>query len=202
MSLFIYTFTSNQFLHFTNSRNTEYYTYLCKIHDIVRLPYYNNRSPYPLTTMHRRCPILPLQQFEALMAMNGRATIKPHGNSMLPFIHPEKDILLLVRLLKSDTVEVGDIVMARTVEGRIVIHRIFSATIVNGVSCNFVLMGDGNRLKKERCDRGEIIARVDRIIHPDGSMTDCNSTKFKLASYLWLIPMGTPNPPDFTKIYK
>lgn len=119
------------------------------------------------------------------MALNEKAIITSHGTSMAPFIRPERDKLRLVRVSKNDRVEVGDIVMARTQEGHAVIHRVYSVDFSkNGVEF-FILMGDANRQQTEYCIREQIIARVDQIIHPDGSVTDCNDLRFRLSSCLW-----------------
>ena len=81
------------------------------------------------------------------------------GNSMLPFIHGEKDS---VRLRKPENVEVGDIVLA-VFHGRPIVHRVIA---IDGTKVT--LMGDGNLQGTEVGDLSEVLGVVDLIIPPSG----------------------------------
>ena len=85
--------------------------------------------------------------------------MRPKGNSMLPFIRPEKDSVVLH---KKNGVEVGDIVLAKT-GVNYVMHRIIK---VEGSA--LTLMGDGNIAGTERCTKDDILGTVIKIIRPGG----------------------------------
>ncbi len=81
------------------------------------------------------------------------------GQSMLPFIRGEIDSVLL---RKTDSVEVGDIVLA-FFGGRYVLHRVVD---VNGNIAT--LMGDGVLQATERGDIAKVYGKVVEIISPNG----------------------------------
>lgn len=84
------------------------------------------------------------------------------GSSMLPFIVGERDRVVLTKD-GCDSVQPGDIVLARRSQGVYVLHRIVE---VNGTSV--VLRGDGNISAKEMIRRQDIIGRVVKVVHPSG----------------------------------
>lgn len=87
-------------------------------------------------------------------------TIRPKGDSMLPFIRSERDS---VTLLKPDRpLEVGDIVLFRYKE-RYVLHRIYA---IDGE--RITLMGDGNLVGTEHCTASDVIGLVTEIIKENG----------------------------------
>lgn len=100
-----------------------------------------------------------LEQASDLLSRGIEVVIMTKGNSMLPFIHGERDS---VNLKRKDTVEVGDIVLARIAKGKYVLHRVFS---IDGDS--LVLMGDGNLQGTESCARADVLGTVTEIISPD-----------------------------------
>ncbi len=81
--------------------------------------------------------------------------LNPKGNSMLPFIRPGKDSIILA---KREDVFVGDIVFAN-VEDKYVVHRVIE---VNKDAV--VLMGDGNLKAVEKCTKADILGTVRTII--------------------------------------
>lgn len=88
---------------------------------------------------------------------NGKSVkLRAKGNSMRPFIHGNKDILLLT---PSDSLHKGDVVLARIDGKRYVIHRIIGIR-----NDKITLMGDGNLYDSEVCSRSEIFGTVVRII--------------------------------------
>ena len=87
-------------------------------------------------------------------------TFPVNGRSMRPFIEGGRDSVVLV---KPENLECGDIVLAKTLDGRHVIHRImeFAGELVT-------LMGDGNLLGRETCNCKEIYAKVTHVVTPNG----------------------------------
>lgn len=88
------------------------------------------------------------------------AVLRVKGRSMRPFLRDEIDS---VRLVKKDTVEVGDMVFARIGGSRYVLHRVIG---VDGES--LTLMGDGNIRGTESCLKGDVLGTVVEILPPDG----------------------------------
>ena len=88
--------------------------------------------------------------------------LNPKGNSMLPFIRPGKDSIILA---KREDVFAGDIVFAN-VGDRYVVHRVIEAS-----NNTVVLMGDGNLKAVEKCTKADILGTVITIIR--------NGTKHK-----------------------
>ena len=120
----------------------------------------------------------------AEMLLEGSAVIiKPRGNSMLPFIHGAIDS---VKLEKQDTVDEGDIVLARLGGGRYVLHRVYVAN-----DDNLTLMGDGNILGQEHCTVGDIIGTVTQIIRESGATVDTRSARHMRRARAWkrLLPL-------------
>lgn len=95
------------------------------------------------------------------LAEGREVTLMVKGNSMLPFLHSEKDSVVL---RKKNEVTVGDIVLARIAKGHYVMHRIWQ---IDGN--NVTLMGDGNLYGTENCTADDILGTVIRIERPDGS---------------------------------
>lgn len=87
---------------------------------------------------------------EAGQLLNEGRTVRftPLGSSMLPFIRGGKDTVVLQ---KKDSVEVGDIVLAR-LKGRYVLHRVIAR---DGEA--LTLMGDGNIQGTEACTVQDIM---------------------------------------------
>lgn len=85
--------------------------------------------------------------------------LRAKGNSMLPFIRNERDSVVL---RKSDSLEVGDIVLVQMPD-RFVMHRIIER---NGDS--FRMMGDGNIRGTESFRRKDVLGKVIWIVREDG----------------------------------
>jgi SOS-response transcriptional repressor LexA len=85
--------------------------------------------------------------------------LRAKGNSMLPFIRNERDSVVL---RKSDSLEVGDIVLVQ-LPGKFVMHR-----IIKRDGDNFRMMGDGNCRGTERFRREDVLGKVIWIVKEDG----------------------------------
>lgn len=110
--------------------------------------------------------------------------IPTKGDSMRPFIRGEKDMVGVKK--PSGEYCPGMIVLARTLDHRVVLHRIVA------VGKEYLdLMGDGNLLGRERCRRSDVVAVAIYIIKgEDGRKrylyTDRRMQKWKI--WYWLRP--------------
>ena len=93
-----------------------------------------------------------LEDVAALAAEGRVVTIKPLGNSMLPFIRGGKDN---VRLQKKPGVAVGDIILVRLPGPRYVLHR-----LIRKEGDRLTLMGDGNISGTESCREEDVLGTV------------------------------------------
>lgn len=105
-----------------------------------------------------------LGEITKILSEGKKIVLKAKGNSMLPFIHNERDSVVLE---KRETVRVGDIVLAdvgKNGHKRFVLHRII------GIESDIVtLMGDGNVSGTESCSTEKISGTVIAIETPNGS---------------------------------
>ena len=85
--------------------------------------------------------------------------LRAKGNSMLPFIRNERDSVVL---RKSDSLEVGDIVLVHMPD-RYVMHR-----IIERDGDRFRMMGDGNIRGTESFRRADVLGKVIWIVRPNG----------------------------------
>lgn len=92
----------------------------------------------------------------SLLDQGKDVSINPKGNSMMPFIRSERDIVVLSPV--PGDVEVGDMLLFM-VDGRYILHRLVR---IDGDRLTF--MGDGNVVGTETCSRGDVLARVTRIL--------------------------------------
>ena len=96
-----------------------------------------------------------LEEAAALMNEGREVTIKPLGNSMLPFIRGGQDS---VRLKKMPSVAVGDMLLVRLPGPRYVLHRLISMD-----GDRLTLMGDGNLVGTESCTVADVMGTVTAI---------------------------------------
>lgn len=118
-----------------------------------------------------------------MLAAGKKVKIRAKGTSMLPFIHGDKDTLLLAPPVEA--LRTGDIVLARISEGRYILHRIIK--ISGG---QITLMGDGNLFKTEQCNISDIYGiAVTAISH--GEERSLISFKSRLCAKAWrmLLPI-------------
>ncbi|MFR9523482.1 MAG: S24/S26 family peptidase [Rikenellaceae bacterium] len=121
-------------------------------------------------------------QAAQFVATGKEVEVPTKGNSMFPFIVGGKDSLILT---SSNSLKVGDIVLAKINDTNYVVHRIIS--IENE---KVTLMGDGNIAGREYCTPQQIFAKVKFIVHRNIKI-DCNSNKQRRRAQLWrkLLPI-------------
>lgn len=96
-----------------------------------------------------------LEDAAALMNEGREVTIRPLGNSMLPFIRGGRDS---VRMKKMPSVAVGDMLLVRLEGPRYVLHRLIEMD-----GDRLTLMGDGNLVGTETCTRADVLGTVTAI---------------------------------------
>ena len=106
-----------------------------------------------------------------------RVILPVRGISMLPFIIGDLDS---VELVKVQSVEVGDVVLAWINNSRYVVHRIIK---IDGD--NVQLMGDGNLSANEFCKISDVVAKAEYVVCPNGKRTYLYSPGQIRASRLW-----------------
>ena len=107
-----------------------------------------------------------------------KVRIRAKGNSMLPLIHSGRDEITL-QPLTSQSIQKGNIVLARLQNGMYVLHRI--AKLQQG---NVWLRGDGNPHTQERCTVEDLLAETVEISR-DGKTITSRALQWKMVRYLW-----------------
>lgn len=120
-----------------------------------------------------------LDNLESL-ADNSPFEITVTGYSMLPLLGRGLDTVV-VRPCPDEELTVGRIVLFRAGSHRLIVHR-----IVRRDGNDFVMAGDGNYRKTERCTLDQVIGVVDKVIRRDGKVVDCTSRMWHLREKCWL----------------
>ncbi len=107
-----------------------------------------------------------------------RVTLNVKGQSMLPFIHGDRDQVVLE---KARQVKIGDILLCEISKGQYVLHRLIA---IRGNSLQ--LMGDGNCYATEKCSFSDVVGRATLILQPDGKTLICGSPSEKRKAHLWV----------------
>ena len=104
-------------------------------------------------------------------------TLPVNGRSMLPFIIGGQESVILQ---KTDTVQVGDVVLAWVEGCRWVVHRIIRID-----SDRVTLMGDGNIVGTEHCTIADVKARVTHVVDVKGQPHDIYNRWRTLGAKVW-----------------
>ena len=124
-------------------------------------------------------PVALLAEEISCFISEGRfVEMKAKGFSMLPFIKGGEDSIVLGPV---GDVQIGDILLCKTLRNGYVIHR-----VVDINADTLVLMGDGNIKGKECCRSEDVVAKVVRIIGRRG-VIECDSLYFRFLSFLWRV---------------
>ena len=118
-----------------------------------------------------------MQEAIRLVSEGVSVTFPVNGRSMLPFIVGGVDSVVLV---KSETLKVGDVVLAQVEGGRYVVHRI---VCLNGDVVT--LMGDGNLAGREHCRLADVRARATHVVGKGGKRRSLDSLGSRLAAKIW-----------------
>lgn len=107
----------------------------------------------------------------------GFASIKPIGNSMLPFIKEGRDTVILVEPKKQ--LKKYDMVVYNVVDNKLFMHRILKIR-----DNDLIIMGDNNTFK-EYVNKSSVIA-VCEGYYKNKKYIDCNKNKFyRIKVFLW-----------------
>ena len=117
------------------------------------------------------------QETKRLIDMGREVTIPVKGNSMLPFIHGNKDLAVLQQI--SSPLNKWDMVLAFDSRGVLVLHRIIQ---INGDT--LTLMGDGNLKGVETCSVSDVIARLEYVERAE-KRWNCNTRSARMKAVLW-----------------
>lgn len=125
---------------------------------------------------------LLLGQVRLLIKEGHTATIHVKGYSMRPFLEHCRDKVVLAG---TDSLCVGDAVLAEVSKGQYVLHRIISLD-----GDEVVLMGDGNLQGTEHCRREDVVGIVTHYVHR-GSTIPASDKRLCRRISLWrrLLPV-------------
>lgn len=87
------------------------------------------------------------------------------GRSMRPALKPDADVVILSPVADR-RLRCGDIVLARTADGRHVLHRI----VALGPDGTLILMGDGNLHRREQCVMADVVGVVSSVRDSSGRL--------------------------------
>lgn len=115
---------------------------------------------------------------EALRA-GRRVTVRIDGQSMFPFIHGGRDVVTILPCPPEGKLQQWCCYFYRW-EGQYMIHRFVG---MDGEQCLF--MGDGNIVRLERVERGEVVGILRNVVRPDGRTVDCLSHSWLQRGRWW-----------------
>lgn len=115
---------------------------------------------------------------ERVLEEKGYLMTAAFGTSMLPFIRPQRDIIVVRRY--EGEAKCRDVILYRRESGKLVLHRILEAN-----SGSYVLCGD-NQYTKEYGIKKEQVLGVLGGVYRDKKYIDCNkSMSYKVYVRLW-----------------
>lgn len=129
--------------------------------------------------MQKKDDAMILAEAIRLVGEGVEITFPVNGRSMRPFIEGGRDSVVLVR---PDKVKPMDIVLAKTEDGRYVIHRVMEVA-----GERVTLMGDGNLLGREYTECKQIYAKVTHVVLPNGYKRDLNTPFIHFVQKMWVL---------------
>lgn len=111
-----------------------------------------------------------------MLSKGCRVTMRPQGDSMIPFIKGGRDSVVLQKTKEVDT---GDIVLAHIPEKGYVLHRIYR---MQGE--RLTLMGDGNLHAREQCEKSDVLGKVIKICR-NGRYVECDTFRERFKADCW-----------------
>ena len=133
--------------------------------------------------MQKKDDAMILSEAIRLVSEGIEVTFPVNGWSMRPFIEGGRDSVVLVR---PTNVTPMDVVLAKTDDGRYVIHRVMEMA----GDC-VTLMGDGNLLGREHTECKQIYAKVTHVVHPNGYKRSLYTPFIQFVQKMWvsLLPL-------------
>lgn len=109
-----------------------------------------------------------LSQFVNVFTSNNEeVTIRGKGNSMLPKI--DETCELVMEPVKPDQIIPGDVLLYTRINGQSVIHRVWRKKDVT-----LQMNGDNQLMIEKNVSVSQVVARVKKVIHQDGSVYDAS----------------------------
>jgi len=108
-------------------------------------------------------------KFEEVLDKDGELIFTNVGYSMYPLIKQREDIL---RIVKSDTFNKGDIVLYLSDTNQYVLHRILKIK-----KDKVILAGDYNPFKDKPISKEQLLGKLVTITKKDGKVIDLNKDK-------------------------
>ena len=131
-----------------------------------------------MNVKHLQNDIFLPEALRLLSEDNGHTvSMTARGNSMMPFIWHNRDLLVFV---KNGKVKVGDVVLAEITKGQYVCHRIVA---LNGD--RLVMRGDGNLYGVEHCRLADVRAQLQSVVRNGKTCDLSTSRRWKFYSALW-----------------
>ena len=126
--------------------------------------------------------VLPNQEFfqcvEQMLQQGKEVEIAVKGQSMRPFLkHGEK--VIVAPLLHHTLLKRGMIILARTADGTVMMHRIFR---ISGEQ--IVMKGDGNLYQTEPIQRNDILGIATSVVR-NGKQTSLYTIPRQWAAWCW-----------------
>ena len=133
--------------------------------------------------MQKKDDAMILSEAIRLVGEGVEVTFPVNGRSMRPFIEGGRDSVVLVR---PENVKPLDVVLAKTDDGRFVIHRVMEMA-----GDRVTLMGDGNLLGREHADCKQIYAKVTHVVHPNVYKRSLYTPFIQFVQKMWvaLLPL-------------
>ena len=125
-------------------------------------------------------PVSETLQLEKELDKKGSVIWKCNGISMLPFIKPEKDLVIL-ESIKSEPKPYDVVMYKRNTDNQYVLHRLLYRD-----GNTYVILGD-NCVTLEYVPKEKLIAVAAGIIR-DGKKIDIGTLWYKLYMQLWIKP--------------
>ena len=115
---------------------------------------------------------------EKVLEEKGYSMTAPFGTSMLPFIRPQRDIIV-VRKYQGEA-KCRDVILYRRVGGKLVLHRILEVG-----ADSYVLCGDNQYIKEYGVKKEQVLGVLEGV-YRDEKYIDCKkSSGYKVYVRLW-----------------
>lgn len=118
------------------------------------------------------------ETFMELINLNTDVPVRVTGTSMLPFLIPDKDVVIL-RKYNGESLCEGQIVLFRSDDGHFVLHRIFEIQ-----DDGFLRINGDAQLSCEIIKASQVIATVKKLLR-DGAEIDLSSKKLMRRQNVW-----------------
>lgn len=115
---------------------------------------------------------------EKVLEEKGYLMTAPFGTSMLPFIRPQRDIIV-VRKYQGEA-KCRDVILYRRVGGKLVLHRILEVG-----ADSYVLCGDNQYIKEYGVKKEQVLGVLEGV-YRDEKYIDCKKCRgYKVYVRLW-----------------